>query len=38
MTGTHYAILAYCIGLGLILIYGLTLLLESRALRRRQKK
>jgi hypothetical protein len=36
MTGTQYAITAYAIGLGLMLLYGLSLWLEGRAVRRRR--
>ena len=38
MTGTQYAMAAYVAGLGLMLLYGLALWVESRAVARRRRK
>jgi hypothetical protein len=38
MTGTQYAIAAYVAGLGLMLLYGLSLWVESRSVARRRRK
>ena len=38
MTGTQYAMAAYVAGLGLMLLYGLALWVESRTVARRRLK
>jgi hypothetical protein len=38
MTGTDYAIAAYVVGLGLMVLYGLMLWVEGRAVARRQRR